>query len=126
MIEQAREFELMLRKGQLLPPSRDGHDFEAEFVVSVRSGPGKPSNGSSSGRIRVGISGSLKEQWGVPDARLRACLVRLAVNYLAHRIRGGLLTPTEEIRLTTYNAPPHPPFDPLSEEENLGPYAILT
>lgn len=123
MIDRAQEYSLLLERPRLLPSMRDGYDFEADFVVTENDGS---RNDPARGHVRVGITGSLKAQWGIPDDRIEACLVRLAINYLAHRIKSGFLTREEELQLSTHNAPPHAPFDPVNEQVNYGPYAILT
>jgi hypothetical protein len=120
-------FLLSLRNGRLLPQFRDARDYEATYEVVEAGEPSATAQARRAylGRIRVGISGSLQAQWGIPDERVGAYLHRLAANYLSHRIRDGDLTEREELQLTTYNAPTDSPISLEDLQELPNPINVL-
>jgi hypothetical protein len=92
---------LNLEHAQLLPVSRDGRDYIAEFSVHSVAGPRFP---PVRGKVRVGVSRSLMAVWQVQDPLVEVLLNALTINYLISRIRDGALSGSEELQLTTYNA----------------------
>jgi len=113
--------QLNLRNARLLPVTRDGRDYSADFTVQS---VGEPRLAPAKGRIRVGVSGSLMAQWQVPDAFVEVLLNALAVRYLVSRIRDNSLTATEDLQLTTYNAlgVERPPVERMKPQS--GPFPV--
>jgi len=93
---------LNVTNGRLLPVTRDGRDYSANFTVHSMAGPRlAPVRGT----VRVGVSGSLLAAWSIQSPSLVEMALRsLAVSYLISRIGDGAITGTEELQLTTYNA----------------------
>ncbi len=75
---------------------------------------GKPEEEAQTalGKVVVGISQTLETLWGPQVKSVNGVLLGYARQLIEDKLYDGILTNYEEIQLSTYNAPDHPPFDP--------------
>jgi len=64
------------------------------------------------GEIVVGISRTLETSWGLEPESVNRVLLGYAGQFVRDKLLNGTLSKREEIQLSTYNTPGHPPFDP--------------